>query len=429
LIERATELNWHAGLLVDGALMQTNALKDLVTLVDPTSKFSFLAYLKEKRRLYRAIVRGLDRVTRVEFEDYLRWALNKLSHVHMGEHVEAVGFDNDELVVETTKSRFRTGAVVLGVGRSPAVPPCARSRLGQNVFHSTSFLSGPRKFSGQRVAVIGGGQSGAEVFQQLLKGTHGSLASLRWIIRRSSIFALEDSSFVNEWFFPQHSIWFNGQTQLVRQQMLEAQALASDGISSATIRSIYELLYAREIHEGTACEEVDIQVNTSLETILPDSAGELLLLRNRVTGERWEARTDIVILCTGYQFDLPPFLEQLRTRLNFVDAGNGRTELALREDFSVDWDGPARCKLFVQNGALTQHGIADPNLSLLAWRSGRLLNAILGKTVFDCAGVSGALTWRKAHPSSSSAPHGHRYRERAQSRAERSPIRSKIEGS
>ncbi len=59
LIERKTELSWHNGLLVDGALMQTHALKDLVTLVDPTSRFGFLAYLKDKGRLYRAIVQGL----------------------------------------------------------------------------------------------------------------------------------------------------------------------------------------------------------------------------------------------------------------------------------------------------------------------------------------------------------------------------------
>lgn len=394
LIERKAELNWHAGLLVDGALMQTNALKDLVTPIDPTSAYGFLAYLKDKRRLYRAIVRGLDRVTRLEFEDYLRWAAAKLPHVHLGEQVEFVVVDDDTLVVETARHRFRTGVVVLGVGRSPAIPPCVRSQLGQNVFHSTKFLARPRHFAGLRVTVVGGGQSGAEVFHELLKGTHGVTASLRWISRRANFFALEDSSFVNEWFFPQHSLWFNRQPPAVRRRTLQAQNLASDGISSATIRSIYELLYARDVDGRNPREAIDIRVNTSLEAIRPDSGGQRLLLRDCLSGGKWEAGADVVILCTGYQFELPAFLEDLRPRLNFVDAGNGRTELALRDDFSVEWDGPAQCRLYVQNGALTQHGVADPNLSLIAWRSGKLLNAILGKTVFDCGPVDGALSWQ-----------------------------------
>ncbi len=66
------------------------------------------------------------------------------------------------------------------------------------------------------------------------------------------------------------------------------------------------------------------------------------------------------------------------------------------DDFSADWDGPARCKLFVQNGARAQHGIANSNLSLLAWRSATILNAILGRPVFDCSPVSGALTWQES---------------------------------
>ena len=394
LIDRMSEFKWHEGLLVDGALMQTHALKDLVTLVDPTSAFSFLAYLKDKRRLYRAIVQSLDRVTRIEFEDYLRWAMAKLSHVYLGEQVEGISIVDEAFLVETPRHRFQTDTVVLGVGRVPAIPPCVRFRLGQNVFHSSSFLSEPRNFTGRRVTVIGGGQSGAEVFQELLKGTHGSAASLRWISRRPNIFALEDSRFVNEWFFPQYSHWFNGQPPPVRRQLLEAQKLAGNGVSAATINSIYELLYIREVQGRNTRDEIDIRANTSLEAMWLDQSGECLLFRDHVVGGEWKAEADVVILCTGYQFELPVFLQRLRQRLSFVDAGDGRSELALRDDFSVDWDGPAQCKLFVQNGARAQHGIADSNLSLIAWRSARLLNTILGRTVFDCAPVSGALTWQ-----------------------------------
>ncbi|MEI9997647.1 MAG: SidA/IucD/PvdA family monooxygenase [Rhizomicrobium sp.] len=391
LLERKKELRWHADQLVGNARMQTNALKDLVTLMDPESAFSFLAYLKDKRRLYRAIVRGLDHVTRAEFEDYLRWAAEKLSRVHLGEEVGTIGLEDGMFSVETGRQTIRTSSVVLGIGRSPAVPPCARPRLGQNVFHCADLLSRPRSFAGRRVVVVGGGQSGAEAIHELLKNTFGAAASLHWITRRPAIFALEDSAFVNEWFFPQHSIWFHRQAAPVRQRMLEAQDLASDGVSAATLSAIYDLLYARSVGRGS--ENFDISVNTSLEAMSGDRGAERMLLRDCLTGGQRTVEADVVILCTGFEFELPRFLEGLRPRLRFDDTSRGSAELALREDFSVMWDGPASCRLFVQNGGLNQHGIADPNLSLIAWRSGKILNAILGRTVFDCAPVSGALNW------------------------------------
>lgn len=37
---------WHRGMLIDDATMQVSFLKDLVTLRNPASEFSFLCYLK-----------------------------------------------------------------------------------------------------------------------------------------------------------------------------------------------------------------------------------------------------------------------------------------------------------------------------------------------------------------------------------------------
>lgn len=39
---------WHRGMLIDDATMQVSFLKDLVTLRNPASEFSFLCYLKSK---------------------------------------------------------------------------------------------------------------------------------------------------------------------------------------------------------------------------------------------------------------------------------------------------------------------------------------------------------------------------------------------
>ena len=65
--ERSANFEWHPGLLFPEATIQVSFLKDLVTLVDPTSQYSFLAFLRAHQRLYRFINRTEIRVSRKEF--------------------------------------------------------------------------------------------------------------------------------------------------------------------------------------------------------------------------------------------------------------------------------------------------------------------------------------------------------------------------
>src|SRR5689334_12582329 len=49
--ERQARFGWHRGMLIEDSTMQVSFLKDLVTLRNPTSRFSFLCYLQERDRL------------------------------------------------------------------------------------------------------------------------------------------------------------------------------------------------------------------------------------------------------------------------------------------------------------------------------------------------------------------------------------------
>ena len=46
-LEAKPDFDWHSGMLLEGAHLQTPFMSDLVTLADPTSPYSFLNYLKE----------------------------------------------------------------------------------------------------------------------------------------------------------------------------------------------------------------------------------------------------------------------------------------------------------------------------------------------------------------------------------------------
>ncbi|HEY0364904.1 MAG TPA: SidA/IucD/PvdA family monooxygenase, partial [Pyrinomonadaceae bacterium] len=71
--EREQEFQWHPGLMFPEANIQVSFLKDLVTPACPTSYYSFLNFLFVTKRLYRFINANYSRVTRVEFNQYLRW--------------------------------------------------------------------------------------------------------------------------------------------------------------------------------------------------------------------------------------------------------------------------------------------------------------------------------------------------------------------
>ena len=73
-VERQGRFGWHRGMLIEDATMQVSFLKDLVTLRNPTSPFSFLSYLHDCDRLIDFINYGSFFPTRIEFHDYLEWA-------------------------------------------------------------------------------------------------------------------------------------------------------------------------------------------------------------------------------------------------------------------------------------------------------------------------------------------------------------------
>src|SRR3979411_2214723 len=90
---------WHPGLLFPEATIQVSFLKDLVTLVDPTSPYSFLAFLRARKRLYRFINRSEIRVSRKEFNQYLQWVAGRLGNVEFGAEVREVGLEEQSFAV------------------------------------------------------------------------------------------------------------------------------------------------------------------------------------------------------------------------------------------------------------------------------------------------------------------------------------------
>ncbi len=387
--ERKSAFSWHPGMLLPDARMQTSYLKDLVTGVAPTSPYSFLNYLVQHKRFYQFLSAELSAVSRLEYADYLRWVAEQLPSTRYNSSVDAVEFDGQQFLLHFSGGRSPVTAknLCLGTGKRPYVPECARPHLGGNVFHAIGIAHSSFCAQGLRVAVIGGGQTGAEVFKGLIEEQWGTPACVHWVSRRQNFEPLDETAFTNEFFTPQYVDTFFHLPKAAKQRLVASQKLASDGISPETLKALYQRLYELAIQGRSG--HLDLRPHRSLTEMTYQEGHYRLSMTNGIQNRREELDADIVVLCTGFESEVPVYLESLRSRLS-VDS---HEQLELTRSFEVLWDGPANNRIFAVNAGRHSHGIAEPQMSLMCWRSATIINAMLDETVFDLQQRINLVNW------------------------------------
>lgn len=372
-LDRKPGFGWHDGQQVPGAGLQVSMFKDLVSLVDPTNPFSFTAYLTEMGRMYHFLNAGFDAVPRLEFRNYLAWAANRNPDVAFGEEVLEVEFD-ELFRVHTDRRSIWTENISVGVGTEPWTPPFALIDSIPSQFHVAEFMPRAGALAGKRVAVVGGGQSGAEAFLDLLSRPAAELPeSVTWISRRPTFLPMDDSPFTNEFFMPCYSDHFAGLELDLRRAHNDRHILASDGVSESTLRAIYQALYQHHFLNEVAPQ---CPLRPHREVVAVDGIGGgawRVSCTHLQTGEQEQIEVDVVIWATGFRPARVDFLKPLAHRFRRVGE-----EIQVDKDFAAVWDGPADRAVFVQNAARVQRGLADPNLSLVAWRGSRIADRIRG---------------------------------------------------
>jgi L-ornithine N5-monooxygenase len=208
--EKQQQFAWHAGMLLPGSKMQISFIKDLATMRDPRSEFTFLNYLKRHGRLVQFSNLGTFLPSRAEFEDYLRWCANHFNDVvEYGQEVlevlpESVTDASCKLNCFSVRCRNshdgsistrRARNVVIAVGGTPYIPttfPMNEPRI----IHSSQYRSRvpallPDEREAYNIAIVGGGQSAAEIFHDLHNRFPAAKTTL--IIRDSALRPSDDS--------------------------------------------------------------------------------------------------------------------------------------------------------------------------------------------------------------------------------------------
>ena len=371
--DKRSEFSWHKGMMLPNVGLQVSIFKDLVMLADPTSPFSFVSYLHKHGRLYQFLNARFPQVTRQEFGDYLKWAAHANENICFGERVLHVDFDGSQFVVQTPKREVFAKNVVVGIGIAPFVPDFARPLLdGETLFHIHDFATRPRELGGKRVVVVGGGQSGAEAVLELLRREGSNTPrQVRWLSRRDNFLPLDDSPFANEFFTPSHSEYFFDQTPEFREEFLKRNVLASDGVSEQTLRDIYQRIYVMRYVEHSTVS-VHLLPNREVQEVRRSDVEWDLVCRHPTGAAPEVCKADVIIWATGFQTAPMPFLQRLSGRLVYEQG-----EVRIDREFAAVWDGPRN--LFLLNAARLQRGLADPNLSLTAWRSQVVISRMAGQ--------------------------------------------------
>lgn len=380
--DQRPEFRWHPEISFDDADMQTSFYKDLVTPVDPTSRHSYMNYLVENGLFYAFMNTGRRNITRKEFELYGKWVSQRLENLKFGSTVKEVDFNGKHFVVKTDTEKFTSDHFSFATGSIPFIPEFSRPYIGENVFHPKSGKLSTLNIEGKRVAIVGGGQTGVEIFRNALKGKWGRPASLKLITRRNNLEPLDESPFTNEYFSPTYGEEFFPLPSETKAGIVASQKLASDGNTPAYLDQLYKDLYFLK-HVEKDNLPVDIYPKRNLIGMTSTS----LELQNSFTGNVEHVEADIIILATGLQTVLPPCLQNLKLHLD----ENSRPIIS--RSFRVAWDGPASNKIFALNFSRHSHGISEPQTSLMAWRSAMIVNDLVGTDFYKTTSAPGFLTY------------------------------------
>ena len=388
-LEKKPAFEWHGGMLLDDSRMQISFLKDLATLRNPSSRYTFVSYLHEKRRLEAFINISTFTPSRLEYNDYLGWAAAQFSdRVHYGEEVIGVepvldGGDVTRVKVISRLADGRTRAritrnLVVSIGGEPVVPEAFRPLKGDaRVMHSSSYLERIRACGEpKRLAVVGSGQSAAEIFSDLC-GRYPS-AEVSLVMRSQALRPADDSPFINEIFDPSYTDVVYGQSPEEREAFIQANAQTNYSVVNLDlIESIYHRLYLQKV-TGHAPHNLLPQRN--IEAVQAGDAGIRLTLSGPEGVE--DRLYDAVVLATGYRRDgYKRLLGGLAEHL-----GEG-----VERDYRLCCQPQMTAGIYLQGCCEASHGLSDTLLSVLAIRSQEVVDALMNsRRQRQSAGVASA---------------------------------------
>ncbi|MCX3288919.1 SidA/IucD/PvdA family monooxygenase [Streptomyces sp. NEAU-H22] len=384
--ERQPSLGWHRGMLLPSAKMQVSFLKDLATFRNPASSFSFISYLHDVGRLTRFVNNQDFFPTRREFHDYLEWAESKLTQpVTYNSEVTAIGpapvagpgaADRVRVTVRDAAGDSRqvdARNVVISTGLVPRMP--VGLEPDEFVWHSSQFLHNfRRRNSGElkRVAVVGGGQSAAEIVRFLYDSLPDAKVSA--IVPSYGYSIADDTPFANQVFDPGAVDSFYHGSQRSKDAVWHYHKNTNYSVvDDEVIRGLYERAYEEDFSKGDRLEFLNLARVVDVKRVGSETR---ITVHSLVSEESYDLDVDVLVCATGYDpMDPAEILGELDAYCVHDAQGRHRVGRDYRLVTTPDLD----CGIYLQGGTEHTHGLASSLLSNIAVRSGEIAHSIAAR--------------------------------------------------
>lgn len=386
-LEKQPAFGWHRGMLIDDATMQVSFLKDLVTMRDPTSDYSFLCYLKERGRLADFLNQKTLFPLRIEFHDYFEWVAGRLDHlVRYGHEVVSVEpvFDGDEVAWFDVVSQIggpdgervthRARNLCLATGLTPRTPSGVEAL--ENAWHSVELLPRTQSWSGpppERVVVLGAGQSAAEAVAYLHRAFPGSEVCA--VFAKYGYTPADDSPFANRVFDPEGVDVYYKSSREVKQTLMDYHRSTNySAVDLELIDSLYRTQYQERVQGHERLRFLNV---SRVREVVPDERGTgglRVTVEYLPTGERSTLDADLLVYATGY---LPADPSAVLGRASKFCLRDEENALQVGRDHRVALTPNVTAGLYVQGSTEHTHGITSTLLSHTAVRSGEILDSLL----------------------------------------------------
>ncbi|MFD3838113.1 lysine N(6)-hydroxylase/L-ornithine N(5)-oxygenase family protein [Streptomyces sp. NPDC058642] len=382
-LERQPGFGWHRGMLIDDATMQVSFLKDLVTLRDPASDFSFLCFLRDRGRLVDFLNQKTLFPLRVEFHEYFEWAADRVRSLVAYDHeVTAVDPVRDDSGAVTSfdvvcgGATYRARNLTVAVGLEPHVPPGAE--LSERVWHNSQLLPGVEKLlaegeSVRRAVVLGAGQSAAESVDYL----HRSFpeAEVCAVFSKYGYTPADDSPFANRIFDPEAvDVYFTSPSE-VKQSLFDYHRSTN---YSVVDMELIESLYASAYREKVTGRERLRFLNVSRIREVRQRADNALdiTVEYLPTGEERTMEADLLVHATGYRpRDFTTLLGEA-AKVCLRDDGDA---IRVTRDHRVETAPDVTAGIYLQGGTEHTHGLTSTLLSTTAIRAGEIHRSLLAR--------------------------------------------------
>ncbi|MBE8470498.1 lysine N(6)-hydroxylase/L-ornithine N(5)-oxygenase family protein [Streptomyces justiciae] len=379
--EQQPNFGWHRGMLIDDATMQVSFLKDLVTLRNPASEYSFLCYLQSKGRLIDFINHKNLFPLRVEFHDYFEWAAAKVDDmISYGHEVVAVSpvvrdgiVDHLDVTVRSAEglALHRARNLVIGTGLRPLMPDGVERT--ERVWHNAELLARVEELGGaspSRFVVVGAGQSAAENVAYLHR--RFPEAEVCAVFSRYGYSPADDSSFANRIFDPAAVDEYFAAPDDVKRQLMDYHGNTNYSVVDIDlIDDLYRQMYQEKVLGTERLRFLNVSRLVGVEE-RPDRVRATV--KSLVTGEETALDADVVVFATGYRpADPQGLLGEVADLCLRDDEGRLRVE----RDYRIATRPELRCGIYLQGGTEHTHGITSSLLSNTAIRVGEILDSVL----------------------------------------------------